>query len=419
MTTSKHPCYDPEAGVSHGRVHLPVARGCNIQCNYCNRLYDCVNESRPGVTSAILSPQQAVYYLGKVQSLLDVPVSVAGIAGPGDPFAKGMDTIETLRLVKKHFPEMLLCVATNGLGLPEYVKLLADIGVNHVTVTINAVDHEITAKIISWARFKNRVYRGLDAGKLLLERQLESVIALKAHGITVKINSIIVPGINEVHIPVVAQKMAELGADVMNCLPLNPVEGTAFESIGKPDHEMMQKVRWEVSSHMKVVRHCQMCRADAAGRLGAQNSTLISDLLRTTAKMPLNPLENRPYVAVASREGMLINEHLGKAELFYVFKTEDGTFPLVEVRKAPLSGNGIHRWNELAELLKDCHSLLVNQAGEPPKAVLSEAGLKVIITEGLIDLALQTMEEGHEPVPVVCVKSCNGGGCKGGGQGCG
>jgi nitrogen fixation protein NifB len=419
MTTSKHPCYNPEAGVSHGRVHLPVASGCNIQCNYCNRLYDCVNESRPGVTSAILSPQQAVYYLEKVQALLDVPISVAGIAGPGDPFADGLNTVETLRLVKKRFPEMMLCVATNGLGLPEYVKVLADIGVNHVTVTVNAVDPSITAQIISWVRFKNKVYRGIDAGKILLEKQLEAVSALKSNNITVKINSIVIPGVNETHISTVSEKMKSLGADVINCLPLNPVDGTPFAIIGKPDHELMQKVRWEASKHMDVVRHCQMCRADAAGRLGSQNSTIINELLRSTANMPLNPLDIRPNIAVASREGMLINEHLGKADHFYIFKMEGNSFPLVEVRKAPLAGTGIDRWINLSNLLKDCHTLLVNQAGEPPKTVLNDAGLKVLVTEGLIEQALQTISDGDLPVPVVAVKSCSSGGCKGGGQGCG
>ena len=34
----------------------------NIQCNYCKRGYDCVNESRPGVTSEVLSPEQALAY---------------------------------------------------------------------------------------------------------------------------------------------------------------------------------------------------------------------------------------------------------------------------------------------------------------------------------------------------------------------
>src|SRR5665647_3827882 len=68
-----HPCFDKEAKHSNARVHLPVAPKCNIQCGYCNRKYDCVNESRPGVTSSILKPFQAVEYLkdldGRIENL--------------------------------------------------------------------------------------------------------------------------------------------------------------------------------------------------------------------------------------------------------------------------------------------------------------------------------------------------------------
>ncbi len=51
-----HPCFNEEAKHTSARVHLPVAPKCNIQCNYCNRKFDCVNESRPGVTSSVLAP---------------------------------------------------------------------------------------------------------------------------------------------------------------------------------------------------------------------------------------------------------------------------------------------------------------------------------------------------------------------------
>ena len=411
MATTNHPCYSPEAGVSHGRVHLPVARGCNIQCNYCNRLYDCVNESRPGVTSAVLSPQQALYYLQKVIPLLDCNISVVGIAGPGDPFADPENTIDTLKLVRKNFPEILTCVASNGLNLADYAKILADIGVGHVTVTVNAIDPEITAKVISWARFKGRLYRGVEAGKILVERQLLAVKALKDNGITVKINSIVIPGVNDHHIASLSKAMKDLGADVMNCLPMHPVEGTPFESLSKPDHEMMQKVRWDVSQNVKVVRHCAMCRADAAGRLGQANSQIVHELLQSTALLPLNPLENRPYIAVASREGMLVNEHLGQAQQFFVYDIEDSTFPVIEIRNVVESGVGFNRWGHLAELLHDCKAIIVNQAGEPPKAALVEAGIKVIVTEGLIEQALQSIRSGSEPIPVVNVKACSGGGC--------
>ena len=55
-----HPCFNAKVKGQFGRVHLPVAPKCNILCNYCNRKFDCVNESRPGVTSSVLSPAQAL-----------------------------------------------------------------------------------------------------------------------------------------------------------------------------------------------------------------------------------------------------------------------------------------------------------------------------------------------------------------------
>ena len=98
ISTPAHPCFDLEAKHKNARVHLPVAPKCNIQCNYCNRLYDCVNESRPGVTSAVLSPYQSVEYLKELDKHID-NISVIGIAGPGDPFANPEETIETMKKV--------------------------------------------------------------------------------------------------------------------------------------------------------------------------------------------------------------------------------------------------------------------------------------------------------------------------------
>ncbi|HOG98319.1 MAG TPA: nitrogenase molybdenum-iron cofactor biosynthesis protein, partial [Methanothrix soehngenii] len=56
---SEHPCFSEKACHSFGRMHLAVAPKCNIQCKYCIRDFDCVNESRPGVTSQVLKPKEA------------------------------------------------------------------------------------------------------------------------------------------------------------------------------------------------------------------------------------------------------------------------------------------------------------------------------------------------------------------------
>jgi uncharacterized Zn-finger protein len=113
--TASHPCFDPKARARWARVHLPVAPACNVSCNFCDRRFDCTNESRPGVTSVVLSPWQAAAYLdGLVARRQDV--AVVGIAGPGDPMANPDATLETLRLVRARHPAC--CCAWPATVLP-------------------------------------------------------------------------------------------------------------------------------------------------------------------------------------------------------------------------------------------------------------------------------------------------------------
>ena len=271
LNTDRHPCFNVAVKGECGRVHLPVAPKCNIMCNYCNRKYDCVNESRPGVTSAVLKPKQAIAYLEQV--LEDEPrITVAGIAGPGDPFANPKETLETIRLIRRRFPDLLLCLATNGLGLPPYLDELAELQVSHVTLTVNAVDPEIGSQIYSWVRDGKVIYRGRQAAEVLLERQLESIRGLKARGITVKINTIIIPGINDHHVQAVAKKMAELGVDILNCMPVFPNADTPFGHLPEPLPEQMNVIRREAEKIIPQMHHCTRCRADAVGLLEADRT---------------------------------------------------------------------------------------------------------------------------------------------------
>ena len=92
-----HPCYSEEAHHHYARMHVAVAPACNIQCNYCNRKYDCANESRPGVVSEKLTPEQAVKKALAVAATIP-QMTVLGIAGPGDPLAKRVMAIVAARL---------------------------------------------------------------------------------------------------------------------------------------------------------------------------------------------------------------------------------------------------------------------------------------------------------------------------------
>ena len=424
MNLDNHPCFNPDACKSFGRVHLPVAPRCNIQCKFCNREFDCVNETRPGVTSAILSPGQAMVYLEEVFAAKG-NISVVGIAGPGDPFANPRETLETLSRVRTRYPEMILCVATNGLNLAPYIDELARLKVSHVTVTVNAVDPSIGAWIYSWMRVGKKVLRAEDGAAILLERQLEAIQGLKANGIMVKANSIILPGINEDHIEVVARRMAGLGVDLFNCMPYYPNAGSEFEHLAEPDKKTVEIIRSKSAAHVKQMRHCTRCRADAVGLLGEAPDKQLMHTLTACRRLDVNKpragmVSPRPCVAVASMEGVLVNKHLGEADRLLVYGEKDGRVQLMEARATPPRGDGLQRWEAMAEILSDCSTLLVSGVGANPQKVLTGAGIEVLEIEGLIDEAVRAVFAGENLKYMAkrTLTAC-GSSCGGTGTGCG
>ena len=420
LDLTEHPCFNEAARKTAARIHLPVAPRCNVQCNFCDRRFDCLNESRPGVTSAVLTPQQAVCYL---DGALDrsPAIRVAGIAGPGDPFATPQETLETLRLVRNRYPKMLLCVASNGLEVAAHAAELAQLQVSHVTLTVNAVDPEIGARIYAWVRAGIRVLRGVEAAAVLLERQRAAIVALKRHGITVKINTIVMPGINDQHTAEVAREVAASGADIMNCIPVYPVAGTLFEGLPELDRGKLAELRQGTAEFLPQMQHCTRCRADAVGLLGESPSAELAELLRTTAAGPANPNEKRPYVALASHEGVLINQHVGEASCFWVFEPQpDGPPALLETRDAPEAGGGATRWYELAELLRDCKAVFTSAVGQTPRRILEQHGIRVVEAVGVASDAIAAWNAtGQVPRGMQKLFQGCGKGCAGPGTGCG
>jgi len=416
-----HPCFNAKLRHEYGRIHLPIAPECNVQCGFCNRQYDCVNESRPGVTSAVLTPRQALEYL-KLMLDKNPKIAVVGIAGPGDPFATPDSTLETLALVRDHFPEMLLCLASNGLQVSPYTKEIASIGVSHVTITVNAVDPNIGASVYRWFRNGKKILRGVEGATLLLSRQLEAIRLLKSHGVIVKVNSIILPGINDHHIEEVAKVVSGLGADVFNCIPLLPAAGTDFEHLGQPNATLVDKVRNNAEQYLPQMRHCQRCRADAAGLLGEAMTEEALSMLKQCSTMEHTARKSKATrVAAATFEGIMVNQHLGNALSLSIFENGPEGPRFVEERQAPLPGAGDSRWHELASVLHDCHTVLAAFAGKSPRDILASHGIEVVSMEGLIMPALTEIYSGND-VPsymtAAAPKRC-GSGCGGNGGGCG
>lgn len=424
LNLSNHPCFNNKARHHSARIHLPVAPRCNIQCKFCNRDFECVNESRPGITAKVLEPFQALAHLEQMLEK-NPAISVVGIAGPGDPFANPSETLETMHLVREKYPNMLLCVATNGLNLLPYVDELAELKVSHVTITINAVRPELIQDVYAWMRYDKRVRPAAEAAEHFIATQLEAIKALKAHGIIVKINSILIPGVNENHIPEIAKTVADLGADIFNVMGLIPAQGSVFENMTKPSPQAVNAIRKEAEEFLPQMSHCSRCRADAVGFIGQANTDdavkSLQDCAGLREGVTLKPVtqSERKYIAVATMEGVLINQHLGEAERLYIYEHVDGSIQLKEVRETPRPGSGDARWERLAETLHDCRAIAVSGIGGNPRQALENSGIEVLVLEGMIEQAVAGLFEGSDinymikRSKTVCGESCQGtgGGC--------
>jgi nitrogen fixation protein NifB len=419
-----HPCYSEEAHHFYARMHIAVAPACNIQCHYCNRKYDCANESRPGVVSELLTPEQATKKVLAVAA--NVPqMSVVGIAGPGDPLANPERTLETFRAIYKEAPDIKLCVSTNGLALPDVVDELAELNVDHVTITINCVDPEVGAKIYPWIYWKNKRIRGVKAAKILIERQQLGLEMLVERGILVKVNSVMIPGVNDKHLEEVSKIVKAKGAFLHNVMPLiaEAEHGTFYGVMGQrsPSKAELQELQDSCSGDMNMMRHCRQCRADAVGLLGedrghefTMDKVELMDIdykkamefraevhqsieeqrneQKKVATVSLDAIagikqakkETRPVLIAVATEGQgVINQHFGHAKEFLVYEASSNGVRFVGPRKVEQycigsseCDDGESKLSMNIRTLVGCEAVLCAKIGLEPWGQLEEAGIE-------------------------------------------
>ncbi len=419
-----HPCYSEQAHHYFARMHVAVAPACNIQCHYCNRKYDCANESRPGVVSEVLTPEQAVKKVMAVAAHIP-QMTVLGIAGPGDPLANPERTFATFRMLTEKAPDIKLCVSTNGLVLPESVDELCKANIDHVTITINCVDPDVGTRIYPWVFWKNKRIMGRAAAEILIEQQQKGLERLTARGLLVKVNSVMIPGVNDEHLVEVSRVVKAKGAFLHNVMPLiaEPEHGTFYGLMGQrsPSHDELQRLQNACAGDMAMMRHCRQCRADAVGLLGedrGQEFTLdkiegmeidyaaamvkraevqariareLEEKARSS-KVQVISIEglkkprsaSRPVLmAVATKGGGVINGHFGHASEFLIYEASDAGVRFIGHRKTTpyceggdTCGDGESALDHTLRELAGCEAVLCAKVGFEPWGALEAAGIQ-------------------------------------------
>ncbi|MCE1181257.1 MAG: nitrogenase cofactor biosynthesis protein NifB, partial [Rhodocyclales bacterium] len=347
---------------------------------------------------------------------------VLGIAGPGDPLANPSRTFETFRQLSDKAPDIKLCVSTNGLSLPEHVDEIAKHNIDHVTITINCVDPEIGAKIYPWIYWQNKRIFGIEGARILIEQQQKGLQMLTERGILVKVNSVLIPGVNDQHLKEVSKIVKAKGAFLHNVMPLiaEPEHGTYYGLMEHPsptDAEL-QALQDECAGDMAMMRHCRQCRADAVGLLGEDRGDeftmdkidvmevdyeaamarrkevhdAIIDKLeakRGIVKPQVDdgiPAGSRPVLmAVAGKNGV-VAEHFGHAKEFLIYEASPEGVRFIGHRKTELYCGGMDSCGEgddapdslldrNIKVLAGCEVVLCSKIGYEPWGKLEAAGI--------------------------------------------
>jgi len=391
--TGRHPCYSVDAHHTFARMHLPVAPVCNISCNYCNRKFDCVNESRPGVTSEVLTPELSLEKFIRVKA--EIPhLSVVGIAGPGDALANWKVVKKSIALIKRQSPDTIFCLSTNGLMLPFYGPEIVDMGIKHVTVTVNCLEPVVGANIYHHIQYGGKYYTGKTAAEILIRNQLAGIRFLAERGTLVKVNIVMIPDINDKEIPAVVKKVKALGAFVTNIMPLIPAAGSVFQDFPQTSMRKVNAMRDVCQSDLYQMRHCQQCRADAIGLLTEDLSYKYRNS-KPEAVKKCNLCPRVYKVAVTSRYKKLIDLHYGHAEEFHIYETDGASARFIESRAIDKYCEGTigceeaeERKNRVIQRIGDCDAVLTLRIGYEAQKRLAEQGIVAVESCGSVQEGL-------------------------------
>jgi len=177
------PLVDP-FGRHVSSLRVSVTQRCDLACFFCHREGE--HDSRGEMTPA---------EIGRIIEVAsELGVSKVKVTG-GEPLMRG-DIVEVIRLISPHVREVSM--TTNALELPAKAEALKQAGLRRVNISLHSLKRESVKKI---------------AGVDCLDRVLAGIRAADEAGLKpIKLNFVVMKGLNSGEIPDMLRLSAETGA---------------------------------------------------------------------------------------------------------------------------------------------------------------------------------------------------------------
>ncbi len=384
----RHPCFN-NYDFHNAIIHLPVASEFNI--DYKNSLPKCYCSGTGCEASAntILTPYEAMErFLDAKKS--NPNLTVAAISGPGEALANFDEVKETFRYLRQTNPEILLCLSTNGLMLPVYANHLISLGVNYITVNVNTISPETGAKIYDHITYLGHKYSDVEGSNILLQNQISGISYLASMGLSVRMNIIVIKGINDHEIKDIVGMAKECGCKLTNIIQQTITGNRDYNGLESYSNDELSNLRQECEKIMPQSYFCKPCNAATLETLGTRLSIDFEEYSRNLKRDRKSASVHFRF-AVCSRNGTLTNQHFGHATKFYIYDYNDEIITFLEIRAIEQYSLGTKEEKEagkvykLIKAIEDCNCVICMRIGVCPSNALKDKNIDIYTTYNLIE----------------------------------
>jgi hypothetical protein len=355
-----------------------------------------------------------VRYVASARATLRGPL-VLELEGPGDPLASAENMLRALALVHEHHPDVITGLVIDGPLLGEYTEELRDLGLNYVTLRMDAATEATAQRIVDGAVYKGELLGREDAARLMIDGLQRALFVAQKAGLPVAIRTTIIPTINMAEFAAIARMAARGGAQRIDVMPHQPVPGAPLARAGIPTSEELAEARDHAAIALHAVADLDMegmysldwldprrfQTVDREGLEAVDIRRILPDPFDNVPQGQVLPRRRAQLVAVATRDGTLVDHPLKGTDRLLVYAVTSDQIKLLGARHLPKDKrrklDGVGDARRFLEALAGCRALVTTGFSARAITLLQAVGMRAIATDGAVDVILDRVARGTIP----------------------
>lgn len=358
----------------------------------------------------VIDVPDVMRYVAVARSTLRGPL-VLEIEGPGDPLASPETVLRILSLAREHHPDVLTGLVIDGPLLGEYTEELESFDLGYLVLRMDAASTQTAERLVSGATYRGARLDRVEAAALYLEEGRRALELARRHGFPLAVRTTLIPTLNSREIEAIAKVACAGAAERMDIVAHTPRPGAPLAYAGAPmDDELDEARAVAARAFAKSSRHGR--RARITSWLSPERFEPVDldeleavDVLRTLPDpledeefAPVLPHRTAQMIAVASRDGVLVDAPLGNAPFLRIYAVGDEKIRCLGIRHLEQDlrrrHDGVGDARALLRAVLGCRAVVTTDFSPRAVTLLKAVGIRAVPIGGRVEDVLDRVARG-------------------------